>query len=508
MSVSLWTATAASTRFPSLDRDIATDVAIVGGGITGVLCAALLAAAGARVVVLEARQVGEGTTGHSTGNLYAPVDWHLYRIAEGWDVETMQAVAHSRQDGVDLIEALVRRHGIDCGFARRPFCLFTTDAREEGVEAVEREYRAAIDAHLNARVSRDLPLPLRIEKALIVEGQAQFHPLDFVRGLATHILSDRCRIFEHSPALKIDDEHGVVVTAAGRVRAHHLVLATHTPKGVFAVQREMKPYREYGIGAPLRSGDYPEGIFWTVGTKHSIRTANIGGRRFLVVVGEKHPTGDDPDAGQRIPTLERFARTHFDVGEIAYGWSAQHYRSADELPYIGKPIDARHTYIATGFASDGLTYGAVSASILSEAIAGRDNKWSDLYDPTRVALPEPKQHRIHRTPDLKAWLRDPVQVFAQIRVGEADIMDIEGEPVAVHRDERGEVHAVSAACSHLGCTVRWNVAERTWDCPCHGSRFAIDGQVIEGPALTALDPLYRGSATGALTRPEDVMRRR
>jgi glycine/D-amino acid oxidase-like deaminating enzyme/nitrite reductase/ring-hydroxylating ferredoxin subunit len=506
MSTSVWDGTAREVHFPSLHDDLHVDVAIIGGGITGLTTAMILGKAGMRVAVLDAGRIGDGTTGHSTGNLYAPVDWHLYAISDKWDTDTMQAVAHSRQDAVDLVEMTVRSYGIDCQFARRPFYLFATSANHREVETIEREYRAAIDAHLNARVVKSLPLSLHVEKALIIEGQAQFHPLNYVRGLAERLATDGCRIYENSEVMAIDDRQGLVRTDGGQVRADHIVMATHTPKGVFAVQMEMQVFREYGIAARLHSDTYPTGIFWSVGTKHSIRSVESNGDRFLIVVGEKHKTGEDADAERRTYNLERFAREHFDVANVAYAWSAQQYRSADELPYIGRAGGSQRTYIATGFASDGLTYGTLAAMTISEAIFGRESKWSDLYEPDRIEPVKAAQGSTHESADVVRHLTSEMfmqypETFAQVPAGEGKVLEVDGEKLAVYRAEDDTLTAVSALCTHLQCTVHWNDAEKSWDCPCHGSRFTRDGMIIEGPALAPLEVRFRGRIGEPARRP-------
>lgn len=492
MTRSVWQATAHHVRFPALTDDLRVEVAIIGGGITGITTAMLLAKGGVKVAVLEADTLGAGTTGHSTGNLYALIDAHLHILADKWDADTAAAVAHSRQDAVDLIELTVHAHDLDCAFARRPFCLFATDAAPDAIAIVEREYRAAIDAHLNARMVQGLPLPMRVEKALVVEGQAQFHPLNYVRDLARKIPSDLCRIFEHTAVTQVDAEHGALHTDGGQVRADKIVMATHTPKGRFAVHAQMEVYREPALAARLRAGPYPEGIFWGIGDRHSLRTLHAGGRDYLVVVGGKYKTGHEKHTEQRAIALERYVRDHFPVEAVSHVWAAQQYRPADLLPYIGKSVGHERVYIATGFASDGLTYGTLAAMIISEDIFGRENKWSDLYDPARLIPLKSAKAVARETLDSVVQAAQgtlaptpPTEVSGVPR-GEGRLLDIEGTRVAVFRDHDDRVVLLSSTCPHTGCTVQWNAGEHTWDCPCHGSRFTVQGDVIEGPALAPL----------------------
>lgn len=493
MTPSIWRASAHDSRFPALHEDIAVDVAIVGGGITGITAAMLLSKGGVRVAVLEADTVGMGTTGHSTGNLYAPVDWHLYAIEDKWGRDTMEAVAHSRQDAVDLIELAVRTYGLDCDFARRPFCLFAPQgASRSAVEHVEREYRAASNANLNARIVDQIPLPLAVDKALVIEGQAQFHPGNYVRDLARALHRQQdCRVFEHSQVIDIDDKSGVLRTDLATVKADKIVMATHTPKGVFAAHMEMSVYREYGIAAKLKAGDYPQGIFWSAADVRSIRSAHADGEQYLIVVGDKHKTGHEERTERHLHALERYAMAHFNAQTPRYRWSAQHYRSADALPYIGQSPGSTRTYIATGFATDGLTYGALAAVIISEDILGRESKWSDLYEPGRLtpvksAKAFAAQQISMANHFIQGYFADAPSRVEAVARGEGKVLEVQGEKLAVFRDEDDQVTVLSPTCTHLGCTVAWNTAERSWDCPCHGSRYTVQGEIIEGPAVADL----------------------
>ncbi len=512
MTHSVWQATAHEARFPALKEDLHVDVAIIGGGITGITTAMLLAKGGVKVALLEADKLGGGTTGHATGNLYALIDAHLHALADKWDADTVAAVVHSRQDAIDLIELTVHAHDLDCSFARRPFCLFAADADPAHIAVIEREYRAALDAHLNVRVVKELPLPLHVEKALVVEGQAQFHPLNYVRDLARKVASDLCLIFEHTVVTQVDAEHGVLHTDGGRVSADKLIMATHTPKGRYAVHAQMEVYREPALAARLRTGPYPKGIFWSVGDRRSLRSLHAGGRDYLIAVGGKYRTGHEADTEQRARALERYVRDHFPVEAVSHTWAAQQYRPVDMLPYIGKSPSHERVYLATGFASDGLTYGPLAAMIISEDIFGCENKWSDLYDPARLTPLKSAKGVARETFDALGNLARGVFTGAPTELGilargEGRLFDIEGEKVAAFRDDDNRVVLLSSTCTHMGCTVAWNAGERTWDCPCHGSRFTVQGDVIEGPALTPLSrygaPVEHASDETRSTPPPD-----
>lgn len=376
---SVWEVDVPAADFPRLTGEATVDVAVVGGGITGITVAALLAQAGRRVAVLEAQGVGAGTTGHSTGNLYAPVDQRLYTLAAQWGDAVVAEVARSRTMAVDFVESLVKRHGIACAFERRPWHFYALPDRAEEIEDVEREYRAAVQAGLAATLVTSLPLPYRIGKAVKIDGQAQMNPLHYVRGLAQAVVSSACQIFEHSAVEAIDAERGMLTTARGRVHCRQIVMATHTPKGFNLLQTELGPYRECALALRLQDDAYPEGIFWTSGAMKSVRSCTAGGVRYLIAIGEKYKTGHVGDVEARFQVLENAVRAHFKVDELAYRWAAQHYRPADGLPYIGLSPGADNVYLGTGYATDGLTYGTLAAMILSEAILGREHPHAHLY---------------------------------------------------------------------------------------------------------------------------------
>jgi glycine/D-amino acid oxidase-like deaminating enzyme/nitrite reductase/ring-hydroxylating ferredoxin subunit len=498
---SLWKGTAPKTAcLPTLQTDLKVDVAIVGAGITGLTAAMLLVQAGKRVAVLDAGKAGDGSTGNSTGNLYATVDLGLHTLEEQHGLETMRRVVESRAAAVDLIEATVARLNLDCGFQRLPWHLVACDAAH--VADVEKEALAAMRARLHTDLRDDAPLPVEALKTLVVEEQAQFQPLKYVRELAQRIGGEDCLIFENTRVTAIDDEPAVVHTTHGKVHCQQIIIATHTPIGIHLVQSELEVVREYGIAAPLHDSVAEPGIYWCLGQeRHSIRTYSEHGRNYLVVIGSAHELGEKEVGQERFQQLELFARDHFPIGPVEYRWSAQRYRSKDLLPCIGRNLDAANTYIATGFSGDGLTYGTLAGMMLADEILGRGTPWRDLYSIERFALGK-------RPQGFEKESTGPAQPGRAVAVGadalgklddlppcEGRKVEIDGQPVAFYRSQDGQLQAVAGKCSHMGCELKWNGAETSWDCECHGSRFAPDGRVLEGPALAPLQAAKVG--TGA-----------
>lgn len=489
---SLWQELSQTANFPALDRDISVDVAVVGGGITGITIAMHLARAGKTVAVVEAHELGCSATGGSTGNLYATVDEHLYKLKEKWGEETAKTVVESRRASIELIGKLVADYRIDCQFSPRSWHLYTTAASAEQQEIVEQEYQAARQLGLEAKLVDMLPLPFEVKKAVRIENQAQINPLAYVRGLARAIASDTCHIFENSQVTAVEAKQGTVKTRNGRIKAGAIVLATHTPKGIHMVQTAMIPGREYGVAARLSDDNYPEGIFWSAGQpKHSIRSVEANGERYLLVVGRKHQTGKEAHTAACQEQLEGFVRSAFAVESVAFGWSAQNYRSADMLPYIGKSVIASGVYIATGYATDGLVYGTLAASIIADDIVGRSNPWRDVYKPGRFTPAKSARQFARQNIDVakeyaNRFFGSAAGDLDSIEPGQGKVIKAGGRKVAAYRDEQGKLTVVSATCTHLQCEVHWNEAEKSWDCPCHGSRFRYDGEVIEGPAIAPL----------------------
>ena len=492
----IWSSNTSPQSYPSLTEDITVDVAIVGGGITGLSAANLLAKAGKKVAVLEALQVGKGTTGSSTGNLYAPVGERLFTIESKHSADTMRAVALSRTAALEQIEDWINEYKIDCEFKRVPWYLFTTSETKDQDQQIGKEFDAATKAGLFVTNAAPSNFPYKnLSSITTVAHQAQYNPLKYAQGLAAATASGNCRIFENTKVTQVEDGSPCRVhTTGGKVTAEHVIMATHSPKGIYAVQTAMTPNREYAMAVKLR-GSLPEGgIYWHVHQKqmYSVRPYSNEKGNFLIVLGQPHKVGHKEHSEESFKEVEEYARTHFDVESVEYTWAAQNYKPADNLPYIGTSILESNTYIATGFEADGLVYGTLAAIIISDSISGRKSQWADIYDPKRFTPIASGADLIKDNVDVaKHLLKDYLfynneDSLRSVKNGEGKTLKLNDEHVAVHRDEEGKLHIVSAICTHMGCVVHWNNGEKSWDCPCHGSRFSVDGKVLEGPAYNDL----------------------
>ena len=491
-TTSVWRATAPKTAFPMLQEEATADVVIVGGGITGITLALNLVEQGTSVILLEARDVGCGSTGNSTGNLYETISSGIRTIVDRWGEDVAHAVSTARRKAVEQIEQRVRQFNIPCEFRRCALYRYATSASAQA--SIENEYQGSLKAGLRAHFEKTLPAPFEQPQGpvLVLNNQAQFQPQAYVEGLAREAANRGCRIFENSIVLGVDADQHVVSTANGKVKAREIVLATHSPIGMHLVQAEMTVNREYGLATRIPRGSFPEGIFWGSGVERlSVRSLDVDDESFFVCVGEEHKTGQQ-DTSISMDRLESAAQANFKVPEAEFRWSAQNYSAADGLPYIGR--DATGCFIATGFATDGLTYGTVAASLIADQIAGRDNVFAPIVKASRFSpLKGAKGLAEENVTVLKSLVKDYVTdretiPLSQLMPGKAAMVKFENASLAAYRDPHGTLFAVSPVCTHMKCKVHWNAVESSWDCPCHGSRFAPDGTVIEGPAT---EPLYR-----------------
>ncbi|MFL5730737.1 MAG: FAD-dependent oxidoreductase [Cytophagaceae bacterium] len=489
---SLWKESAGVQLFPRLTEDKEADVVIVGGGITGLTTALRLTEAGKKVVLLEALRIGDGTTGLSSCHLTTDIDEEYRNIAINFDEEIMRLVADSRKAGIRFIEDLCESAKIPCDFQRVPGYWYTEVV--EDLSKIKEEYEYASAAGLDVSLSNDIKLPFAVKTALKFENQAQFNSQKYLNGLASYLDCSGCEIYENSRVIHAEekDDYFHIRTESAKVRAKHLVMATHIPIFFNVLQTVAAPYRSYMMAAKLRSGNYPEGLFWdTDEPYHYLRTYDNGKDKFLLVGGEDHKTGHEENSEKNFEALENYIRERFDVEEISYRWSGQYYEPVDGLPYIGWSPFSRHAYVATGFSGDGLVYGTVAGMIISDLIMGIESKWLKAFDSTRFTPSASIYDFVKENADVvKHYVGDRLKADAkalsEVKDGEGKIVKIDGQKIAASRDEDGTLHVCSAVCPHMGCIVQWNNAEKSWDCPCHGARYTNKGEVIYGPSVKSL----------------------
>jgi glycine/D-amino acid oxidase-like deaminating enzyme/nitrite reductase/ring-hydroxylating ferredoxin subunit len=487
----LWWDTVEMPHYPTLDGDVRADVAIVGAGITGLTAARLLVREGQRVALLEQGRVGCGTTGGTSAHVTQVPDTRYRKLLSKLNRDDVRTVVDSSRAALELIASLVEEDGIDCDFARIPAYLYTESPDE--IPQLEEEIAAAHEAGMPATLVREIPLPFPVAAAVRFEDQARFHPLSYLAALAREVARGGGWIYEGTRVVEVDaGEPCRVRTEHGSVMANTVLFATHTPAGFSLLHAELEPYRSYVVAARLRGSPPPDGLYFDTADPYNY-TRRQG--ELLIVGGRDHKTGEDRKPEESYRELEEYVRRRWNVESIDYRWSAQFYEPPDGLPMIGRAMTSKHVYVATGYSGVGLVFGTLGGMLLTDFALGRDNPWAEVYRPARIkplaAGPQIVRLGLETAASL---VRDRVNVpkiqdLSEVPPGEGRVVEIEGERVAVYRDESGAVQAVSPVCTHAFCIVHWNPAERTWDCPCHGSRFGVDGGVLEGPAVKGLEPV-------------------
>jgi glycine/D-amino acid oxidase-like deaminating enzyme/nitrite reductase/ring-hydroxylating ferredoxin subunit len=497
MSEAYWTQSAPAPRRAVLDTDLRADVVVAGAGMAGMSTAWELARLGASVIVLDAGRVGAGVTGHSTAKLtvlHALIHSHL---RDAFGPEAARLYAASQTDAVEHVVATATELGIECEIERRPAYVYAAGPRGDAAIAAEAE--AAREAGVDARLVAETGLPFPTGLAVRAPGQVQFHPRRYLLGLADDLERHGGRIFERTRVVGLREGRPAVLTAASghTVTADDVVIATHYPAFDRSLAfTRLKPQREAVIAAPVAAQRAPYGMYLTPdeGTR-SVRSAPLpDGRRLLVVTGEKFTPGE-PGVTGRFGRLARWAREHFGVAEITHHWATQDNWTTDRMPYVGLfHPGTGHVFVATGFCGWGLSGGAMAGRLLTDLIRGGKAEWADLYDPSRVhPVAEAGAFARANLASARHFVADRLHAARDtegvdgIEPGGGAVVRLQGHPCAVHRDDDGALHAVSAVCTHLGCLVAYNDAERTWDCPCHGSRFGLGGAVLHGPATAPLE---------------------
>lgn len=502
-TTSVWIATADTPSENPLSKDTNADVCVVGAGIAGLTVAHLLARAGKSVVVLDDGPIGGGMTARTTAHITNALDDRFYELERLFGEEGSRLAAQSHTAAIDKVEAIVREEKIDCEFERVDGYLFIPpDGR---LKVLDDELPATHRAGLTdvRRVKRAPLQSFDTGPCLHFPRQAQFHPLKYLTGLARAIERDGGKIFTGTHADEIEGGPDAHVTTTGgyKVTAGAIVVATNSPvNDRFAIHTKQAPYTTYVIGARIPRGSVPSILLWDAPPDlwdpyHYIRVERAGDHDVLIVGGEDHKTGQQHDGAQRWGKLEQWTRNRFPmVEEIEYRWSGQVMEPFDGLAFIGRnPADADNVFIATGDSGMGMTHGTIAGILLTDLIMGRENPWTELYDPSRktlVAIKDFAQENANVMAQYTEYLTsNEVDSVDQIEKGKGTVMRSGLSKVAVYRDDEGTLHSLSAVCTHLGCVVAWNAAEKTWDCPCHGSRFGCLGNVINGPANKDLAPV-------------------
>lgn len=485
----------APLKCSSLSNDESADVVVVGGGISGLSVAYKLLTLGKSVIVLEGREIGAGETGKTSAHLSNALDEGYQKLQKLFGVSGAKLAAQSHTLAIDWIENVIKEEKIDCDFERLPGYLMSEDVDELTAEMKASRQSGLVDVHLD---EIKFQRTNQTQKCLQFPAQAQFHVMKYLNGLAQAVIKKGGKIFTETLVVDVSESEKVCVkTKDYEVKCSAAVIATNTPFiDRFAMHTKQAAYRSYVLGLAVAPGQVTKALYWdTKEPYHYVRLVdNVDGKDLLLVGGEDHKTGQANDAALRFRHLKDWAQVTFGVdGQEVFTWSGQVMEPIDGLAFIGRNPGSENIYIVTGDSGHGLTHGTIAGMLISDLIVGKTNNWMDLYNPSRKNIRA-----------LGQFLKESCNVamqFAQhfqkgdvdsaddIKSGSGAIVKKGLKKLAVYKDEQGRVNTCSALCPHLGCVVAWNGSEKTWDCPCHGSRFTATGKVLNGPATQDLEKI-------------------
>ncbi|KAF2517157.1 FAD-dependent oxidoreductase [Flavobacterium foetidum] len=507
-NVSFWIDTTPIISFEKPQEDVNTEVLIIGGGIAGLTTAYRLLKAGKKIVLVEDGFIGSGETGRTTAHLSNALDDRYYYLANIFGEETAKLAAESHTAAIDEIEKIVDTLNIDCSFKRASGYLFLHPSDKE--KNLDKEYEATQNAGLETVLLESTPSIAggESERCIEFKNQAQFHILHYLKGLAEAVVSLGGVIYTEAHAENISKE-GATVNGF-KFTSSHIVVATNSPiNDIVTMHTKQHAYRSYVIGGKIPKGSLPYSLWWDTGDMdskwvsqpyHYLRLENFDDEYDLLIAGgEDHKTGqaeeEDISEMSRYEKLEMWTRKYFPIlDEITYRWSGQVIEPVDSLAFLGKNPGSDNIYIITGDSGNGMTHATIGAMIITDQILGIQNKWEEIYDPSRVTLRTAGdflKEAGNMASQYLDWIAaSDLKNTADLQAGDGGILSSGLRKIAVYRDYDNTLQAFSAVCPHLGCVVHWNPDEKSFDCPCHGSRFATDGTVINGPAKTDLDKIH------------------
>jgi glycine/D-amino acid oxidase-like deaminating enzyme/nitrite reductase/ring-hydroxylating ferredoxin subunit len=501
-SLSLWIDTSPSTDYPQLRGDIEADVAIVGAGITGITAAYLLSKAGKSVVLVDKGRIAMSETGHTTAHLVETTDADYREMIKVHGEEGARTDTEAIRSAVALIRSLVSELAIDCGFKAVDGYLYAEEEKDR--EYLQRQHEDLLSAGMESEWVDRVPLPFHTIGGLRYRNQYVFHVRQYLLPIAEAAVENGARIFENTLVDDVQnaekDGRCLAKSENGSIRARHVLLATHVPindRGT--LWAKMHVTRTYVVAAPIQPGEVTDALYWdTAYPYHYTRLLETDKGLFLIVGGEDRDVGKEGNDEERYEALEEYCRTRYGVKTFTHRWSGQINEPADMLPFIGESSHGKNVSMSTGYSGTGMTYGTLSAMLLADFALERENRFAKLYDPARKKVGSILENVVTKATEFPKRMIEKVmhldveaKSVDEVGEGEGKIVSAGGTKCAVARID-GELRAVDPTCTHMGCTVAWNAAEKSWDCPCHGSRFDTRGEVLNGPATAPLKQL--GSA--------------
>jgi glycine/D-amino acid oxidase-like deaminating enzyme/nitrite reductase/ring-hydroxylating ferredoxin subunit len=480
---------------PASLKGQAFNVVIVGGGVTGVTTALQLQKSGKRCLLVEAHTLCFGTTGGTTAHLNTFFDTSYDKIISKFGEDDAHLLAHAAASALELYQRNVEAYNIDCEYAQKDGYLYAQDDKQ--AEELEKIYAASKKAGVDVSYTDRIPVPIEFQKAIVYHEQAQVHATKYVYALAKAfeeaggVLVQHCRV----EGFKDKVNELEVNTSMGDVKGGALIWATHIPPGINLLHFRCAPYRSYAMAVTLKDEAYPEGLAYDMyDPYHYYRTQEVNGVKYLIAGGEDHKTAHEENTEAPFAQLEAHIKTHFNVDEVKYKWSSQFFEPSDGLAYIGHlPGNPEQVLVATGFGGNGMTYSHIAAITFTELITKGQSMYASLFSPDRLKPVAGFSNFVKENADVvkefvgKRLSKEKLTELADLAPGEGRVVKYEGKSLALYRSEEGDLHAINPVCTHAKCTVGWNSAEKSWDCPCHGARYTIDGEVLTGPAMHGLE---------------------
>lgn len=487
---SFWRQTEKKLNYKKLDKNIEVDIAIAGGGIAGITTAYLLAKAGKKVALLEARELISGTTGYTTSKLTAQHNLIYDDLINRYGQDQAKLYYQANMEGIALIKELMEKHHIDCDLEEQEAFVYTQDPKSRN--KFRNEAEAYKKLGIEGEFLEDLPLDLKIEAAVMMRNQAQFHPVKYLNGLLREIDKMDGEVYEHSMVMDLEKDNNKIICKMDSpytVTCNELVFATHFPtyEPNKFYSDKLEPESSYALSVKAKR-EFPDGMYINADLpKRTLRKMEEDGETFILVGGESHPTGDRISSNERYKNLATFAEDVFDATEVVHHWSSHDLISPDRIPFIGRlNPEEENIYVVTGFGKWGLTNATVGAKVLNDLILEKDNPYTELFSPQReigsLKTIEPMEVSGKATKKQSST----IEKTEDLQKNQGAIVKVKEENVGAYKDNQGDLHFVDLSCTHLGCDVEWNDGDCTWDCPCHGSRFNAIGGVIEGPAVKPL----------------------
>jgi glycine/D-amino acid oxidase-like deaminating enzyme/nitrite reductase/ring-hydroxylating ferredoxin subunit len=495
-NISLWQGTGDAYISKNKPESDYYDVAIAGGGISGITTALLLQKAGKKCIVFEAYNLCFGTTGGTTAHLNTLLDNPYSVIIKNFGKENAQLVAQGCKQAIELVKEHIKEYKIDCEFEDASAYLFAQDDKQ--VKELQDIHDACREVSVKAVYAKDLPVNIEYKKVMRVDGQAKFHPVKYVHTLAKAfedaggVIVQQCRVED------VEDNQTIQIkTSKGNYQSQYFIYATHIPPGINLLHLRCAPWRSYAMAVTLKDKNYPADLFYDMyDPYHYIRSQKIDNKTYLIVGAEDHKTGKVENTDGCFLKLEAYIRKHFDVDEVAYKWSSQYFEPADTLPYIGYLPGAQNNILAaTGYGGNGMTYSHIAAITLKSIILREENPYIQLYNPNRVKPVAGFASFISHNADVvkefvgKWFSHEKLNEFAELAEEEGKVVKYEGHTIALYKNKNGGLFAVNPVCRHMKCSVAFNSSEQTWDCPCHGARYDINGNVVTGPANSDLEKI-------------------